>query len=246
MSPLERDPPQWSPAEAIAILRYNKISGRGQVTHSPRHTGRGNNACLLGRKRSRALQGEGFGSCSIACPLILDVPAAAAAVGKVPRLQTRRDKRTGTACKILTVYCHPTKMMPCSAGGCPRPAVPCQGQGFGEAVSLSSSPLAVVKPARRCSPSDTHREQTWVPADPHRAPVIYFFNREQQQRVTSGIWKRCMPVQGSLPNLAGGGFAKIPARSCACAPAQPSTAIRIFFPPTDTGWQATCSPRVLA
>lgn len=134
------------------------------------------------------------------------------------------------ACKILPVCCHPTKMMPCSAGGCPRPAVPCQGQGLGEAVSVSSAPRAVAKPARCCSPSDVHREQSWAPADPHRAPVIYFFNREQQQWVTSGIWKRCVPVQGSLPNLAGGGFAKIPAPSRACAPAQPSTDTRIFFP----------------
>ena len=108
----------------------------------------------------------------------------------------------------------------------------------------------MAKPVLLCSPSpvpsDVHREQTWAPTNPHRAPVIYFFNSEQQQWVISGIWKQCVPVQGSLPNLAGSDLIKIPAQPRACALAQPSTDICIFFPPPDAGCQATRSPRVPA
>lgn len=131
-----------------------------------------------------------------------------------------------------------------AAGRRSRSAVP---GGFWQSRYLrSSSPLAMAKPVLLCSPSpapsNAHRERTWAPGSPRGAPVIYFFNREQQQRVISGIWKRCAPVQGSLPNLDGSDLIK----PRACVPAQPSTDIRIFSPPPDAGCQATRSPRVPA
>lgn len=102
------------------------------------------------------------------------------------------------------------------------------------------------KPVLPNSLSDTDREQTWAPTNPCRAPVIYFFKKEQQQSVISGIWKCCVPAQGSLPNLAGNDLIKIPAQPSACAPAEPSTDIRIFFLTQDARQRAALVCRLTA
>lgn len=104
----------------------------------------------------------------------------------------------------------------------------------------------MAKPVLLNSLSDTDWEQTWAPANPRRAPVIYFFKKEQQQSVIRGIWKRCVPAQGSLPNLAGNDLIKIPAQPSACAPAELSTDIRIFFLTQDARQRAALVCRLTA
>lgn len=122
---------------------------------------------------------------------------------------------------------------------------PCPA-AFGKGGSFASSPPAMAKPGLLNSLPDTDREQTWAPANPRRAPVIYFFKKEQQQSVISGIWKRCVPAQGSLPDLAGNDLIKIPAQPSACAPAELSADIRIFFLTQDARQHAALVCRLTA
>lgn len=129
-----------------------------------------------------------------------------------------------------------------SACGCRRVPSP-QPRGFGKPRSFSSAPPAVAKPPLLCPPPSAP-ERPRAPAGRRRAPVVGFWSREQQRGGLSGMWKRCVLAQGSLPNRAGGDLR--PPRSPVPAPQLSRALTPVCFRRRLTPMPGDPSPRVPA